>query len=507
MARYDEYLGYFAQDVLDRALQYYEDENVKDLKRVSSDIITGTVEGTNARPYEVRIDLRHPYESECDCPYAEKGKMCKHMAAVFFAAFPEQAQAYEDYNERMFDDYEEEYEDEEEEDNGSALPFNYDTLLDQFIAGLNEEEKNSLLKELLNEHPEAAYRRYLQTMYQETLQQKDTGRIEEIWQLIAKKRYDCPEDFSQQLIPDDIRAELEAGDDNTKEQALKLLKDTGLYNYEDAPWMAKYICKYDTETGKNRFANEMEEHTEMMSVIPFRSLHPANNCLKAVYELRKEWDQEELAYSLLKYLGLTEYTDYVISDSKDPRYLYEEFRKKMTNTVFRNKQIHTVLHQFADVLHDEEIQALADYYDFVYNFNRVAFDRLRISPQFEEVYLPQLLKQKPHIVQETYAQLQRTDDLFALLKEENDIWGMIRHAPLLDTSYHEELKKIFSNEFYRYIEKSENRKDYENACQYIRALSTLSDGEAIIDGIVEDLKNKDRYAKRRALFEEIDKAR
>ena len=99
MANQDEYLSFFKHDVLERAFQYYESDYVHELKRLSSDVITASVEGTDSKPYAVRIDLSRPYHSECSCPYAAQGKMCKHMAAVFFAAFPEQAKAYEDYAE------------------------------------------------------------------------------------------------------------------------------------------------------------------------------------------------------------------------------------------------------------------------------------------------------------------------------------------------------------------------------------------------------------------------
>ena len=123
------------------------------------------------------------------------------------------------------------------------------------------------------------------------------------------------------------------------------------------------------------------------------------------------------------------------------------------------------------------------------------------------MFLPRLLEQKPHIIKETLASLHRTDQLFAYLKRENDIWGMIQHAPLLDEKYHQELCDIFTKEFYDNLKNASQRTDYAHACQYIRALATLAGGDEIIDRIVNDLQKQDQYARRRALFEEIAKAR
>lgn len=40
------------------------------------------------------FDLEHPKRSNCDCPFANGHKICKHMVALFFAALPEEALAY-----------------------------------------------------------------------------------------------------------------------------------------------------------------------------------------------------------------------------------------------------------------------------------------------------------------------------------------------------------------------------------------------------------------------------
>ena len=159
------YLGYFKQSIIERAYYYYENDYVHNLHRENGHVITATVEGSSDTPYNVRIDLIHPHASECTCPYAEKGKMCKHMAAVFFTAFPEEAQEYEAYSEgEGYDAYEEDFAwDTRDRD---YLPANYEHLLDMFLAALDEREKEQLLREVLNRHPRETYDHYLRHRYQ-----------------------------------------------------------------------------------------------------------------------------------------------------------------------------------------------------------------------------------------------------------------------------------------------------------------------------------------------------
>ncbi|MCI6006175.1 MAG: SWIM zinc finger family protein [Blautia sp.] len=93
----------FQPHILDRGIEYYEDGAVTEFE-ISSDgyEINAVVEGTE--DYNVQIHVRGDVveSMECDCPYAESGNKCKHMAAVLFV--------YEDYlSENDCEDDEEEY--------------------------------------------------------------------------------------------------------------------------------------------------------------------------------------------------------------------------------------------------------------------------------------------------------------------------------------------------------------------------------------------------------------
>ena len=74
----------FQPHILERGLAYFDEGRVSELER-TEDGYTATVKG--AEEYEVEILLEGDSIEDmfCDCPYAEDGTACKHMAAVLFA--------------------------------------------------------------------------------------------------------------------------------------------------------------------------------------------------------------------------------------------------------------------------------------------------------------------------------------------------------------------------------------------------------------------------------------
>ena len=95
-----------------RGYDYYKENKVENLIETSPGIFTADVKGTSDEPYVIEIDIAHPRKSKCNCPHADgKRIVCKHMMAVYFTAFPEEAQRI--YNEAIA--YQEEEEKREEE--------------------------------------------------------------------------------------------------------------------------------------------------------------------------------------------------------------------------------------------------------------------------------------------------------------------------------------------------------------------------------------------------------
>ena len=53
------------------------------------------VRGSDGALYITTIDLAHPRRSNCNCPHASDRRIiCKHMVALFFTAYPDEAEQF-----------------------------------------------------------------------------------------------------------------------------------------------------------------------------------------------------------------------------------------------------------------------------------------------------------------------------------------------------------------------------------------------------------------------------
>ena len=122
-----------------RGYEYYRSKKVLSHSQTGGDEYTGQVAGNGLAPYQVKINIAHPRQSKCNCPYADgRQVICKHMVALFFAAFPEEA---EDYIEAV-----EEYEREEEQ----RMEKHY-AALRSYVKSLSKKELQEKLFEALVE--------------------------------------------------------------------------------------------------------------------------------------------------------------------------------------------------------------------------------------------------------------------------------------------------------------------------------------------------------------------
>lgn len=78
-----------------RGYEYYIDKKVLSFKQTGDDEYAGKVAGSASSVYDVVIDTAHIRRSKCNCPHANgKRIICKHMVALFFSAFPQEAYQY-----------------------------------------------------------------------------------------------------------------------------------------------------------------------------------------------------------------------------------------------------------------------------------------------------------------------------------------------------------------------------------------------------------------------------
>lgn len=73
----------FYKRILERGEDYYEEGFVSDVKKTSSGY-HALVEGSEVYEVEIEMDDDQIYDMSCDCPFADGGSYCKHMAAVLY---------------------------------------------------------------------------------------------------------------------------------------------------------------------------------------------------------------------------------------------------------------------------------------------------------------------------------------------------------------------------------------------------------------------------------------
>ena len=79
-----EWKNYFQPHILERGREYYREGRVAELSDRDGNI-TACVEGSDPYGVEIEYSGKDIEYMSCDCPYAEGGENCKHMAAVLYA--------------------------------------------------------------------------------------------------------------------------------------------------------------------------------------------------------------------------------------------------------------------------------------------------------------------------------------------------------------------------------------------------------------------------------------
>lgn len=90
-----------------RGLDYYLEKKVLSWYFIDKDHIKGKVAGSKSLPYEVSLNLSQVHASLCNCPYAlNRDIICKHKIALYFTLYPEIANDYLSYGNKIADEYE-----------------------------------------------------------------------------------------------------------------------------------------------------------------------------------------------------------------------------------------------------------------------------------------------------------------------------------------------------------------------------------------------------------------
>lgn len=128
-----------------RGFAYYKSKAVLNGEKIGDGVYQGKVSGSQDNIYDVVIDIDHPRKSICTCPFAAGRRViCKHMVALYFFHFSEQAKA-------VLAEWEEEQLEKEkrhQEWESEYLMFRKKKL-EEVIAYVNNLDRNQLREELI----------------------------------------------------------------------------------------------------------------------------------------------------------------------------------------------------------------------------------------------------------------------------------------------------------------------------------------------------------------------
>ena len=132
-----------------RGYDYFEQKKVQSIHQIGDGCYEGDVSGSGQKLYHLTINPPHPRTSKCNCPHADgKRIICKHMVALYFTVFPEEAKRF--YEEVIAAQEEEEQRQEELENK-----------LIKFVSKMKKDELQQALLEILFDGPEWQYERFM----------------------------------------------------------------------------------------------------------------------------------------------------------------------------------------------------------------------------------------------------------------------------------------------------------------------------------------------------------
>lgn len=133
-----------------RGYEYAQAKKVLHMEQTDDGVIQGTVSGSGGSIYDVIVNVNHPRKSQCNCPHvAGRQIVCKHMVAVFFTAYPEEARQYNQDLEACWAEEEQQQQEQEER-------------LIQYISKMKKSELQQALLQVLAEGPEWLYDCFVQ---------------------------------------------------------------------------------------------------------------------------------------------------------------------------------------------------------------------------------------------------------------------------------------------------------------------------------------------------------
>ena len=506
-----------------RGYEYNKQKRVEKVQQLNDYEYEGYVQGSLKTPYYVKINIKHPRKSYCDCPHANGNIVCKHMTALYFSLFPEEVEDYEcwlnnDYEEddedNYYDYYEDEYEDEEYDK--FEKPIFFDNVLEEYVDDLSKDEMRDILLTEFHHDEERTYNLYLKKNYQKYLgkNQSEFSFLNKINTKLNERteyyNYNY-QDYSCEILSSYEKRKIA---ELYKNPALQLQLDQILVNeklavYSDYQWFVKRYKTSKTKEEINEFSNLLEQYLNSLKHYSIKNNTPKANVLIAMY-LLNDFTIDESAQSILKNAKYSEYVDYVVENSDDVLLLYEIFMKLIQKKHFINKEyIPTVLHsfiRFINISDDADIYINYFLYCFLCWGDSNYLDLLSHCIQKDQIlHMVESKTKNIFLLAKLYRYCGKVDKLWNLLINSHYQYLLSENIDVLRDKYNEQLYNHFINEFYTILKEGKKREVYYKASVNIVAISKLNNGSEYVQKIIADLK-KSSYQKCSALFDEINDA-
>lgn len=505
-----------------RGYDYFNSDKVNNVKQLNDHEYEGYVDGSLKNPYYVKIDIIHPRKSYCDCPFANGNKTCKHMVALYFSIFDDEAEDYKEWLENNYyedDEYSYNYYDDEDEyddfynNQKFDVPLFFDEVLSNYIDELSFEELKKILKKELENDKKRTFELYLEPKYNQYLKKNNNSFVfleklnKKINDLIKFYDYNY-NDFNKDILNDREKQRIKElyQESSFQKQIDKILFIPELTAYTDFRWLVDLFKKNKTDFEINKFSERLEDYLGSLKHYGIKNNLPKSNVLITIY-LLNNFSTRETANSLLKNAKYLEYVDFIIENSVDYMDLYQEFVNIIKRNYFKNKMyIPDILYRFSyiDDYENNEITITHYLYSFLCLGQIEYLDILSHYLDKNKIVLEiETMTKDVFLLMKLYKYFNMYDKLWDLLVNSSYKYLLIDNVEVLKEKYSKDLYNYFIEQFYEILKEDKKREIYKKASKYIKAISKLNDGEQLVNQILCDLRESD-YQKCYTLFDEIN---
>ncbi len=508
-----------------RGYDYYNRDLVSQIAQLNDEEYEGYVEGSLKEPYYVKINVNHPRKSYCDCPHANGNITCKHMVALYFSLFQEEADDYEawlesDYDEEEYEDYYDDYRyyndyDDYYRDEKYEKPLFFEEVLNSYVEDLSNEKLKEILKDELMRDVKRTFDTYLKKDYSKYLKQNNESFVfldrlnKKIKGLTDFYDYNY-NDFDKPILTSQEKNKIEKlyKDVSLKGQIDKILFVPELSAYSGYRWIANFYKRVKPNIEIEEFIHDLENYLDSLKHYSIKNSVPKSNVLICIY-LLKNLSLKETAESLIKNAKYIGYVEYVIENHENYMELYNEVMKILKKNYFRNKPyIPDVLYRF---LYVSEYENDDIYYNYsLYGFlctGDITYLNILDHLKPKNIYVKEIESRTKDVflLIKLYSGLDMNDKLWDLLNTDNRRYLFINNIDGLKEKHSKELYNYFIGQFYDTLKMGKLRENYKKATRYVEAISKLNDGDILVNNLIEELR-KSEYQKCSALFDEINKS-